>query len=54
MSAGKPGNGGRLGRLTGNWLPGAAPYILRRARRVISTAESGSWGGPPFGLEAEK
>ena len=49
MSAGMPGKGGRLGKLTGGTLP---PYILRRARRVISTAESGSWGPPLPVLEA--
>ena len=50
MSAGSPGRGGRLGRppVAG----GAAPYIFKSARRVISTAESGSpW--PLAALEAE-
>lgn len=45
ISAGKPGRGGRLGRLTG----GAAPNIFSKAIRVCSSEEWGSCPNPLFG-----
>ena len=45
ISAGKPGRGGKLGRLTG----GAAPNIFSKAIRVCSSEEWGSCPKPLLG-----